>query len=221
MGKWLSRDPAEEEGGTNPYAFVDNDGINSIDFIGLWTTAAHEKIADFWLSDDYAKLKCACCGDLNIRQLVKNASAQADGFVGAENFHWAPNINPFSSHSFFRQQSAKHSNEHAMSYPGEPLEGPDSAPEQYDQFVNQKISDADNLLDNAPPGPERCKALQRAIADLGYAFHDITDHHSPKHEGYQQWGGVIYSLLHPRETYRHHVGETPQVWDDFTGKKML
>ncbi len=34
-GRWLNRDPIEEEGGVNLYAFVNNDSVNSIDEYGL------------------------------------------------------------------------------------------------------------------------------------------------------------------------------------------
>jgi RHS repeat-associated protein len=34
-GRWLSRDPIEEEGGVNLYGFVGNDGVNHWDLIGL------------------------------------------------------------------------------------------------------------------------------------------------------------------------------------------
>ena len=34
-GRWLNRDPIEEQGGLNLYGFILNDGINSIDFLGL------------------------------------------------------------------------------------------------------------------------------------------------------------------------------------------
>ena len=35
--RWISRDPAgEEEGGPNLYGFLANDGVNSIDDLGLW-----------------------------------------------------------------------------------------------------------------------------------------------------------------------------------------
>ena len=33
-GKWLSRDPIEEQGGINLYGFVDNDAVNSFDYLG-------------------------------------------------------------------------------------------------------------------------------------------------------------------------------------------
>jgi RHS repeat-associated protein len=36
-GRWPSRDPIEEEGGVNLYAFVGNDSIKAVDFLGLDT----------------------------------------------------------------------------------------------------------------------------------------------------------------------------------------
>jgi RHS repeat-associated protein len=36
-GRWLSRDPSQEEGGVSLYAFATNDGIDSSDFVGLWS----------------------------------------------------------------------------------------------------------------------------------------------------------------------------------------
>lgn len=36
-GRWPSRDPIEEDGGLNLYGFVENDGINYIDILGLMT----------------------------------------------------------------------------------------------------------------------------------------------------------------------------------------
>ena len=36
MGRWLSRDPVEEEGGVNIYWFVNNNGSSGIDVLGLY-----------------------------------------------------------------------------------------------------------------------------------------------------------------------------------------
>jgi len=36
LGGWLNRDPIGERGGENLYGFVGNDGINKVDFNGLW-----------------------------------------------------------------------------------------------------------------------------------------------------------------------------------------
>src|SRR5205085_4872152 len=35
-GRWISRDPSQEDGGVNLYGFVGNDGINGVDYLGLW-----------------------------------------------------------------------------------------------------------------------------------------------------------------------------------------
>lgn len=36
-GRWLSRDPIQEEGGINLYAFVGNSPVNAIDLFGMYT----------------------------------------------------------------------------------------------------------------------------------------------------------------------------------------
>jgi RHS repeat-associated protein len=35
LGRWLSKDPIEEEGGLNLYGFVGNDGVDGLDYLGL------------------------------------------------------------------------------------------------------------------------------------------------------------------------------------------
>ena len=35
LGRWISRDPIEEQGGFNLYAFVNNDPVNKFDILGL------------------------------------------------------------------------------------------------------------------------------------------------------------------------------------------
>ncbi len=35
LGRWINRDPLEEQGGVNLYGFVGNNGINSIDLLGM------------------------------------------------------------------------------------------------------------------------------------------------------------------------------------------
>jgi RHS repeat-associated protein len=41
-GRWPSRDPIEEEGGINLYAFVENDGVNMQDLLGLRNSCTDE-----------------------------------------------------------------------------------------------------------------------------------------------------------------------------------
>jgi len=40
LGRWLSRDPIGENGGWNLYGFVRNDGINNLDYLGLFISAS-------------------------------------------------------------------------------------------------------------------------------------------------------------------------------------
>jgi RHS repeat-associated protein len=35
LGRWINRDPIEENGGVNLYGFVGNDGVNALDLLGL------------------------------------------------------------------------------------------------------------------------------------------------------------------------------------------
>ena len=43
LGRFLSRDPIEEQGGLNLYAFVENRGLSCIDFHGTYTLSLHEE----------------------------------------------------------------------------------------------------------------------------------------------------------------------------------
>jgi uncharacterized protein RhaS with RHS repeats len=35
LGRWINRDPIGELGGLNVYGFIDNDAINSFEYLGL------------------------------------------------------------------------------------------------------------------------------------------------------------------------------------------
>jgi hypothetical protein len=43
-GRWISRDPAEEEGGPSLYAFAENSPAEQSDFLGLWASADHKSL---------------------------------------------------------------------------------------------------------------------------------------------------------------------------------
>ena len=53
-GRWLSKDPLQEEGGLNLYAFVNNNGLNFTDYLGLttcdksWWEEAKERVENAW-----------------------------------------------------------------------------------------------------------------------------------------------------------------------------
>jgi RHS repeat-associated protein len=43
LGRWINRDPIEEDGGTNLYAFVRNNSINGVDLLGLQEPYAYAR----------------------------------------------------------------------------------------------------------------------------------------------------------------------------------
>jgi RHS repeat-associated protein len=48
LGRWLNRDPAEESGGLNLYAFVINNPVNNTDPLGLWEADTHQGRTKWW-----------------------------------------------------------------------------------------------------------------------------------------------------------------------------
>ncbi|MBL9213853.1 MAG: RHS repeat-associated core domain-containing protein [Opitutaceae bacterium] len=54
MGRWLSKDPIEEEGGTSLYAFVSNNPVTQFDSLGLYEIDVHYYLT-LWLA---SKIKC-------------------------------------------------------------------------------------------------------------------------------------------------------------------
>ena len=55
LGKWISRDPIEEEGGWNLYAMVDNDAVNWVDLLGLKTCYRWMFITNFYVQKTQGK----------------------------------------------------------------------------------------------------------------------------------------------------------------------
>ena len=49
-GAWLSRDPIEEQGGVNLYAFVNNDSVNLFDVLGLQNSEAFEIVSKSYIN---------------------------------------------------------------------------------------------------------------------------------------------------------------------------
>ena len=54
-GRWLGRDPIEEDGGLNVYSFVENSSLDNWDILGLQriTTILKKKSRDFERSDKF------------------------------------------------------------------------------------------------------------------------------------------------------------------------
>ena len=52
QGRFLNRDPIEEQGGLNLYAFVGNDPVNRVDWLGLHTLPAPVEVESFSVTAD-------------------------------------------------------------------------------------------------------------------------------------------------------------------------
>lgn len=98
LGRWINRDPEEEEGGFNMYVFSNNDGINSFDILGLWkatsVSAGKKRRVYLWEKGD-TKASLAKKVKLNLAEFDKwakaNQSAMApDGKTHCE--YSVPNI---------------------------------------------------------------------------------------------------------------------------------
>ncbi|MEO0415726.1 MAG: RHS repeat-associated core domain-containing protein, partial [Verrucomicrobiota bacterium] len=48
QGRWASRDPIGERGGTNLYGFVGNDGVGAVDILGLQEVDSFKDLIDYW-----------------------------------------------------------------------------------------------------------------------------------------------------------------------------
>ena len=57
LGRWLNRDPIGESGGLNLYGFVENDGINWIDYLGLKKCKDCAGIKESCIENSKAKLR--------------------------------------------------------------------------------------------------------------------------------------------------------------------
>ena len=99
-GRWLSRDPIQEQGGLNLYAFVGNSGVNNVDFLGeipglLESTTVSLIVRDqdvhrvsaikgYQACQKYNEIKPTCCcrdGEATEDSYPIRAKAICDAFV--------------------------------------------------------------------------------------------------------------------------------------------
>jgi RHS repeat-associated protein len=186
LGRWLSRDPAEEGGGANVYGFACNEPVSRVDPDGLWDQPVHFRIIDKWLrgpggpySDHYWH-----CVPINVIKLLKEGSDNVDGtpLSGKLNLAWV---------GFYEAQRSSESYKHAMSAWNEPRE---VAAGRYAAFVADRAREARSLSDG---GRELQDVgwIRMAVERLGEAFHSYSDSLSPAHHGFQPWYGPVDGSL--------------------------
>jgi RHS repeat-associated protein len=81
-GAWLGKDPIEEEGGENLYAFVANDPISQIDYLGF---------GDPSLSGKDGGVQAGKCGNFNWKYFFL-VSGNSDGKYIVQNVNWSVSV---------------------------------------------------------------------------------------------------------------------------------
>ena len=106
-GRWLNRDPSQEEAGSNLYGFLDNAPVRFVDGLGLWKTDDHvffteetfkaveldttikckSKMIGMLKSANTGQDSCGIGGDLWKYERHYNRTMHARGNVGQENYN--------------------------------------------------------------------------------------------------------------------------------------
>jgi len=199
-GRFLCKDPSEEEGGLNLYAFVGNNPINLVDPLGLWPTDVHHQIVSRWLlAVPYDQYPWHCC-KIPVRSLLQQGSDQVDGVDIYVNFPSA--------------QSSATAYQHAMK---NSRQTEVEAFELYILFEGGHILTAVSLADKARQrGDSGCSLMYSAIRELGKAYHSYSDSLSPAHAGFQPWYGPIdgvkkYGLSGYKDYLRKHKEDEADI----------
>lgn len=90
QGRWINRDPIEEQGGANLYAFVLNDPVNKTDPLGLWGTAIHRDATRQWAEGQSFKSAAAkAIGEYD--EAVDGGMTSPYPIIGDQSYHFNRN----------------------------------------------------------------------------------------------------------------------------------
>jgi hypothetical protein len=96
LGRFISRDPIEEQGGLNVYLFVGNETVNQRDALGLFKGKYHRSITENALKNSGLSEKCLrTIVDANVGQdkgALTNSGAFADPLNHGDNSQLGPTI---------------------------------------------------------------------------------------------------------------------------------
>lgn len=90
LGRWIGKDPVEEEGGLNLYVFVTNNGINKHDLFGLWGEWLHRDItyqAYRLVTPEYDDLNGGKIWEA-VLQYLRDANISVDSGETFKNNYW-------------------------------------------------------------------------------------------------------------------------------------
>jgi RHS repeat-associated protein len=87
-GRWLNRDPIEEEGGLNLYGFVGNDPVNEVDLLGL---------AIIWGERDVSDESASCCLESKPYWAALGYPSPADCVAQCSATYWAGGVRAYGT----------------------------------------------------------------------------------------------------------------------------
>lgn len=88
-GRWLGRDPSEDDGGNNLYAFVSNNPISKYDVLGMWNSDVHKTMTGQWAFTLFPYVAS---------NYIATADDAVDGGFWGTGRGWAPFIGTQSYH---------------------------------------------------------------------------------------------------------------------------
>ncbi|MCP3933555.1 MAG: RHS repeat-associated core domain-containing protein [Bacteroidetes bacterium] len=149
LGRWINRDPYDENGGDNLYAFVNNDGINGYDSFGLWGAWRHKNMT-------YRAYRFATPG-------FKDLSGEV--WINVLHFLQDSNIDVDSGETF--KNNAWHFNRKI----GEDIEVAKSA---YTKLLNKHW---DKIIEKTnSPNEKNCTSALEYVGMLSHAWQDYYAH---------------------------------------------
>jgi hypothetical protein len=96
IGRFINRDPIEEEGGANLYGFVENDGVDKTDFLGLDTVARPVEVMDNGRVRDQSGK--TCCRDETVQVKVWQIKVATKDHPAGHVFIELPNGDAFGQY---------------------------------------------------------------------------------------------------------------------------
>ena len=197
LGKWQIADPIGYLDGWNNFAYVNNNTIMYIDFLGAWGETSHHEINYYWLKSnnlDWAGYEWGTLS-LNILNEMNDGSDWTDSI-------WAGN------------QASKNAYMHAMRSGELADEVADIAlaESKYHSHLLKTRNEAMDLSDKAREyyqdgdTNKAKRTMEEALFNLGIMVHTLADSFAPPHRGFQH-----FSLM---DSANHVYAERHSVYED-------
>ena len=204
LGRWINRDPIEEQGGWNLYTMVNNNSVMRIDQFGLWDLLVHMQMV--W--DAYQKSNCPPLGIFNfndMQRLLRGSILPDVPYVGENlwgylDFDWSI-MDTFNfvmdSIAFLENHFGSLGYRHGMGGSGTPNQ-------LRDNIVNGILSDVNAFRDDGN------------YLKLGAALHTLGDTFAPSHTARNKNGEILrYQDFNAQDSSKHKKGDRIQGNEPF------